>query len=168
MDVLDAIFTRRSIRKFTDEKVTAQELETILRAGFSAPTAHNFKPWDFVVLEDKEVLKDCAEHGKWHKMLPFADKVVVICGNSITQNNHDLLVNDCSAATENMLLAAHGLGLGAVWCGLVQPEMVEYYQNLLKAPEGVIPMAIVAIGHADQNPTAENRYNKDRVFYGSF
>src|SRR5690554_4415591 len=118
MNVLDAIFSRRSIRKFTGEQVKEEDLKTILKAGFQAPSAHNYQPREYIVVKDKEILNKISEFHKYAKMLPNAGCGIVVCGDTSKQEEIGFLVEDCSASIQNMLLAAHGLGLGAVWCGL--------------------------------------------------
>lgn len=118
MDVIQAIMTRRSIRKFTGEMINEEQLNTLLRAGCNAPSAHNYQPWHFVVVKNQEILSRIADKHPYAKMLPQAGCCIVVCGDDEKQQHKGFLVEDCSAAIQNILLAAHGIGLGAVWCGL--------------------------------------------------
>lgn len=148
MDTLTAMRTRRSIRKFTEESVSQEMLNTVLEAGFCAPSAHNLRPWEFVVVRDAAARQGIAEHGKYTKMAATADTVIAVCGDTVKSHFMELLINDCSAAVENMLLAAHGLRLGAVWCGVVQgQDLCDYLKELLKLPAHILPFALVVIGH---------------------
>jgi nitroreductase len=166
MDVLDAIFTRRSIRKFTGEQVDLNDLKTILKAGFSAPSAHNFRPWHFVVVREKSSLEAIAEFHPYGKMLPKAGCGIIVCGDSEKQKSEGFLVSDCSAAIQNMLLAAHGLGLGAVWCGLHPvPQLTGPMAELLKLPSTVIPVGIIALGHKTEDREAPDRYEDSKVHF---
>lgn len=160
---LKAIFTRRSIRKYTGELVPKALLDQVLTAGFCAPSAHNFRPWDFVLVKDKNLLETIADNGKYMKMVRHCDTAVIVCGDTARQTNHDLLVNDCSAAVENMLLAAHALGLGAVWCGVVHPEQIRFFQDRLKMPGHIVPAALIAIGYPDEERAAPDRFDPAHV-----
>jgi nitroreductase len=119
LNVLAAISTRRSIRAYTDQPITDEQLNTILNAGFCAPSAKNKRPWHFIVVRNKEQLTKLSETNIYSKMLPKCDCCIIVCGDKVLQGIKELLINDCSASTQNILLAAHGLGLGAVWCGVV-------------------------------------------------
>lgn len=166
MDVLDAIFTRRSIRKFTGEQVGEENLKTILKAGFSAPSAHNYRPQHFVVVREKSTLEAITSFHPYAKMLPNAGCGIIVCGDTEKQNATGFLVEDCSASIQNMLLAAHGLGLGAVWCGLYpHTELTEPMAKLLKLPETIIPVGLIALGHKDQEREAPDRYEDTKVHF---
>lgn len=127
--------TRRSIRRYTGEPVSEEMLHTLLHAGFCAPSAKNCRPWEFVVVRSRDKLKCFSEHAQYQKMAEHAAFAIVVCGDTRRLDHHDLLLNDCSAAVENILLAAHGLGLGAVWCGIVN-ELVNFFRQQLSLPEG--------------------------------
>lgn len=166
MDVLDAIFTRRSVRNFTGEPINEIDLKTILRAGFSAPSAHNTKPWHFVVVRNTASLESIAKFHTYGKMLPKAGCGIVVCGDSEKQNMPGFLVEDCSAALQNMLLAAHGLGLGAVWCGLHPvTQLTISMSELLKLPPTIKPVGIIALGHKNEEREAINRYDDSKVHF---
>lgn len=166
MDVLDAIFTRRSIRKFTGEQVSEEDLKTILKAGFSAPSAHNYRPQHFVIVREKSSLEAIASFHPYCKMLLNAGCGIIVCGDSEKQNATGFLVEDCSASIQNMLLAAHGLGLGAVWCGLYPiPKLTKPMAELLKLPSTIIPVGIIALGHKNQEREAPDRYEDSKVHF---
>jgi nitroreductase len=166
MDILEGIFTRKSIRKYTGEVVSEEDLKTILKAGFSAPSAHNFRPWHFVVVRDRASLEGIANFHTYGKMLPKAGCGIVVCGDTEKQELSGFLIEDCSAAMQNMLLAAHGLGLGAVWCGIYPvPELVKSTTELLNLPSNIIPVGIMSLGHKDEERTAKDRYDELKVHY---
>lgn len=166
MDVLDAIFTRRSIRKYTGEQVSEENLKTILKAGFSAPSAHNYRPQHFVVVRDKTSLEGITSFHPYAKMLPNAGCGIIVCGDTEKQNATGFLVEDCSASIQNMLLAAHGLGLGAVWCGLYpHDQLTKPMAELLKLPKAIIPIGLVVLGHKDQEREAPDRYEEEKVHF---
>lgn len=166
MDVLDAIFTRRSIRKFTGEQVSEENLKTILKAGFSAPSAHNYRPQHFVVVREKSTLESITSFHPYCKMLPNAGCGIIVCGDTKKQNVTGFLVEDCSASIQNMLLAAHGLGLGAVWCGLYpHDQLTKPMAELLKLPSTIIQIGLVVLGHKDQEREAPDRYEGEKVHF---
>lgn len=166
MNVLDAIFTRRSIRKFTGEPVSEENLKLILKAGFQAPSAHNFEPRDYIVVRDKEKLNKISEFHKYAKMLPNAGCGIVVCGDTRKQEELGFLVEDCSASIQNMLLAAHGLGLGAVWCGLYsREELVDDMSKVLDLPDYIIPIGMVVVGVKAEEKKVVDRYKEENVHY---
>ena len=164
MDALACIRTRRSIRRYTNEPVTDEELRTLLEAAFCAPSACNFRPCDFVTVRSQRTREKLAKASQFAKMLPQAPLCLVVCGDTKKQPVRELLVNDASAAVENILLAAHAVGLGAVWLGVHIGE--GWYGALceeLRLPENVLPLAGIAIGHPDEQRDAPERYVESRV-----
>ncbi len=155
--VLDALFARRSIRSYTDEPVSAQDIETIIRAGMFAPSAHNQRSWAFITVQDRQKLIELANCCKYWKMLneaPLAIACCAECEETDAESRTYLLHNVC-AATENMLLAIHGLGLGGVWLN-ASPQR-DFYKTATAAlgiPETVELVAVLAVGHPapDQPP----------------
>ncbi len=166
MNVLEAIFTRRSIRKYTGEAVLEEDLKTILKAGFCAPSAMNLQPRHFIVIKDNGILKKITEIHPYAKMLTQAGCGIIVCGDKTRQSEIGYLVEDCSASIQNMLLAAHGLGLGAVWCGVYPREQrVEGIKQVLNIPENIIPIGLVVVGHKDENKEPVDRYDETKVHY---
>ncbi len=166
LDVLQAIFTRRSIRNFTGEPLNQEEVETVLKAGFSAPSAHNMQPWHFVVIKNIKKLEEIARLHPYAKMLPQAGCAILVCGDTEKQNMEGFLIEDCSAAIQNILLAAHGIGLGAVWNGIYpMPEFIQIFRDTIKLPETVIPVGMVVIGHKSQDVEATDRYDSTKIHY---
>jgi len=166
VDVLDVIFTRRSIRKFTGEPINEDDLRAILKAGFQAPSAHDFQPRDFVVVRDKETIEKIAQFHKYGKMLPKAGCAIIVCGDKEKQPERGFLVEDCSASIQNILLAAHGLGLGAVWCGLYSvTDLIEPMSKVLGLPENIIPIGMVVLGAKDEEKEPIDRYDESKVHF---
>lgn len=170
METLEAIFKRRSIREYTDEMVTEQEIETLLRAAFSAPTAVNSQPWEFVVINDKEILDKIRE-----KMLFArynAPLAIVVCGNmkfALKSKDKDIWICDCSAAIENMLLAATDLGLASVWIGIYPGQSrMETMQKLIDCPEHVKPLGMVYFGHGTYQEPGRCRYNEKAIYWQKY
>lgn len=168
--VLDAIFTRTSVRTYQEGKtVSPDTVEILLRAAMSAPTAVNKQPWAFVVLDTRESLDSLAEVLPYAKMLHHAPLAIVTCGDmdkALEGNGRDFWIQDVSAATENMLIAAHALGLGAVWTG-VYPDMerVEAVQKRLGMPANIIPLSVVPIGYPSGEHQPKDKWNPDAVRY---
>jgi nitroreductase len=167
MDVLTAIRTRRSIRRYTADKIDDQALHTILDAGFCAPSASNKRPWHFLVIRDKATLELIAGAHPYAKMMTAADCCIVVCGDEAIQASVGLLVEDCSAAIQNMLLAAHGLGIGAVWCGLYGGRGDRHleFAELLEIPAGMLTIGMIAFGYPDETKSATDRFESSRVHY---
>jgi len=166
MDIIEAILTRRSIRKFTGEPVSRQDLETVLRAGCHAPSAHNFQPWEFIIIKDRDKFEKIAKIHPYAKMLPQADVCIIVCGDSKRQPKLGYLIEDCSASIQNILLAAHGIGLGAVWCGLYpEEERVNAIKEMCLLPEHIIPVGMVVMGHKGEDKKTEDRFKTEKLHY---
>lgn len=166
MNVLEAIFSRRSIRKFTDEVIEDAVLDTIIKAGCYAPTAENKQPWHFVIVKDKKVLGEVTSFHPHAKMVTQAGCVIVVCGDKTRQPQAGLLVEDCSAAIQNMLLAAHGFGLGAVWCALYPfTHLTKPTKQLLNLPTEIVPVGLIAVGKPAEEKRIVYRYDKAKVHF---
>jgi nitroreductase len=166
MDVLEAIFTRRSIRKYTGQPVSEEDLHTILRAGCYAPSARNHQPWHFIVIRDCNTLQAIADDHPYAKMLPQAGCCIVVCGDKEKQGMTGFLVEDCAAALQNMLLAAHGLGLGAVWSGLYPAaQRTKLITRLLGLPPNLLPIGMMALGRKAEERQTEERYDPAKVHF---
>ena len=164
-DTLDIIFKRRSIRKYTDQPVEPEKLDQLLQAGMAAPSAMNCKPWEFVVVTDPEKL------AQFRKRLIFGDRnapaAIVVCGNPRLSPNPAarlFWVQDCSAAAENILIAAAGLGLGTVWVG-VHPvgEFVRIVRQIAGLPRHVKPLSLIYVGYPAEEKAARTQYDPRRV-----
>ena len=167
MDILNVIFSRRSIRNYQGRRLERETLEQLLRAAMAAPTAANAQPWEFVVVDEPEYLdplKSVLPFGKYNP--PAA---IVVCGNPDIANNSAgklYWVQDCSAAIENMLIAAAGMGLGTVWIGVYPLESrVESVRKVLNIPENVTPLGVVYVGYPAEQKEARTQYNPHRVYW---
>jgi nitroreductase len=166
MEAYDCIVTRRSIRKFTGEPVSKQDAEKILRAAMAAPSAGNQQPWHFVLLEDRASREAVSAMNPYAKMLPEAGLGIVVIADT-RDLKHPMWEQDCSAAVENALLAAHALGLGGVWLGWwPKMERVEPLKEYLGLPEGIEPLAVLAIGAPVEAKPPSDRYDPERVRVG--
>jgi nitroreductase len=165
---LDYVFSRRSIRSYQPEDVEEGLVHDLLEAAMAAPSAVAKDPWQFVVIRNRSMLAKIAEGLPNGKMLADAPVGVVVCGD--LQRAHDgqlsYLLQDCSAAIENLLLAASTLGLGACWLGVhPREERVAHIRLLLHIPEGVIPVAAIAIGWPAESHKPRTRYRADAVHH---
>lgn len=165
MDLFEAIHHRRSIRKFTDEAVTDEDVRTLLQAAMTAPTACNQQPWQFAVVTDRDKLDAVKSFSPHAHMASHAPLGILICGDtSLEPRCPGYWVQDCSAAMQNLLLAVHGLGLGAVWTGVYPVEdRIEGFRQLLNVPERIVPFGFAVIGHPAQPSGPADRYREDRV-----
>ena len=161
--------TRTSIRDYTDQTISADTIETLLRAGMAAPSAVNKQPWHFIVVNKKEKLMELASTNPYAKMLEKAPLAIVVCGDmskALEGDARAFWVQDCSAATENILLAAHALGLGAVWTGLYpNMERVDAVSEVLNLTDNIIPLCTVVIGHPAEQPQPKDKWNPENVSY---
>jgi nitroreductase len=169
METVDAIFTRRSIRKYLPKTVTCDLLENILKAGMNAPSAGNEQPWHFITIDKHSLLQKISEIHPYAKMLKDAPFAILVCGDLSVLKFKDLWVQDCSAASENMLLAAHDLGLGAVWIGVFPAEnLVREVRSILNIPQHIVPFSIIGIQHPAEEKTGRLRYDKSKVHTNSW
>lgn len=170
MSAIDAIYSRRSIRRYQPKKIEKEKIETLLKAAMAAPSAMNFKPWEFVVVTKTEILDEIRSalmFGKFN-----APAAIIVCGNTSFFKNpvaSKYWVQDCSAATQNILLAAVELGLGTVWCG-VHPihNFTKRISTILDLPENVKPLNVIYVGYPAEEKPARTQYDPDRVHWDSF
>lgn len=160
MDAIECIMTRRSIRRYTDEPVARELVDSVLAAAAAAPSAGNQQPWRFIVLDDREVLTAAADTTPYGRMLTEAAFAVVVCSDTRDLKHPGMWQQDCSAAVENALLAAHALGLGGVWLGYwPKMERVTPLKELLGIPEGIEPLAVLAFGHPAEEKAPAGRFD---------
>mgnify|MGYP001068744350 FL=1 len=163
---MEAILTRRSIRKYTNQPVPEQVVKELLEAAMSAPSAVNQQPWQFIVINDRKILGEIPKLHPYSLMLRAAPVAILVCGDLQLEKMRGYWVQDCSAATENILVAANAKGLGAVWLGVYPVERrVTGIKKLLDLPENVIPFSIVSIGYPAVKKPPANRYDSSRIHY---
>lgn len=169
-EAIKNIMTRTSVRQFTDQAVSKTDIETLLRAGMAAPTAVNKQPWHFVAVTDKAKLKELS--GGRGRMLEQCALAIVVCGDmtkALPGKGQAYWIQDCSAATENILLAAHALGLGAVWTGVYpMDERVAAVSAAVKLPETIVPLCVIVIGHPAEQPAPKDKWKPENVSYNEF
>ena len=158
------ILARRSIRKYTSEPVTDEDIKKLLEAAMAAPTGGNRKPWHFIIIKEKETLDKLAVRHPYGKMLTEAPLCIAVCGDpGLTPLPRNFVPQDCSAATMNILHAAVALGLGAVWIGLALDEHYDMARSLLGIPEDIVPHNLIAIGHPAEQKEPRTQYDETRV-----
>lgn len=170
--VLSNIMTRTSIRAYQNKAVEADKVEKLLRAAMAAPTAVNKQPWHFVVITDKKMLAALAETSPNASMVAQASLAIVVCGDmkkALDGGARDFWIQDASAASENILLAAHAMGLGAVWTGTYpDPERCAKVAKLLKLPQTLIPLNAIVIGYPAENPAPKDKWKPENISYNFF
>lgn len=169
--VYNNIMTRSSVRSYTNQPVDKQIVEKLLRAGMSAPTAGNRQPWELLVIDERGVLDSIPTIIKAARMAEKSQLAIVVLGSPSKALMPEYWVQDCSAVTENILLAAHGFGLGAVWCG-AYPEngsgRVAAMGKLLDLPEGTHALSVIVIGHPNKEPVIKDKWKTDKVHYNKY
>jgi nitroreductase/flavin reductase (DIM6/NTAB) family NADH-FMN oxidoreductase RutF len=170
--VMENIMTRTSIRAYEDRQIEDEKVEKMLQAAMAAPTAGNKQPWKFVVIKDKNTLKTISGHFHTMTMTENAPMAIVVCGDmdlTFPEDGRDYWVEDASAATENLLLAAHSMGLGAVWCGIYpMQDRVKYLSELLKLPENIVPLNVIPVGYPAEDPAPKDKWKPENVHYESW
>lgn len=174
---LDNIFARKSVRQYTSEPITAEQLEMLVKAAMAAPSGRNLQPWHFVVVTD-QAIKDSMVTNNHNKMISEAAAVVVVCAETMTKMKaspdateevlmeNQLWRDDCAAATENLLLAAEAMGLGAVWTACYPfEERMNPVRAAVGLPENITPYAVVPIGHPAGNDQPKDKWKPEKVHY---
>jgi nitroreductase len=169
MEAMDAILSRRSIRKYAVDSIPEDLIDELLQAAMSAPSSNNEQPWHFVVIDNRKILDDIPKFHPHSQMLTEAPLAIVVCGDLSLQKRKGWWVQDCSASTQNILIAANAKGLGAVWLGVYPREQrVEGIRKLLGLPEHIIPLCIVSIGYPAKRKPPSNRYDPARVHHNKW
>lgn len=168
--VLANMTQRKSVRHFvSDKKVDEKTLETLVKAGMTAPTARNSQPWEFYIITSPDTFKTLEEGLPYAKMLSQVSAAIVVCGNveyMLEGEGREYWVQDCSAATQNILLAAEALGLGAVWTGVYPVrERVRLVQEALSLPSTHLPLCLIPVGYPDGQDQPKDKYKADRIHW---
>ncbi len=170
MDTLEAIFTRRSIRKFKSTSLNQEQTETLLKAAMFAPSAGNGQPWEFVVITSQEGRDKVAQIHPYAQMAKTAPLCILVCGDTQKSKYAEMFwQQDCSAAVQNILLAAHAMGLGSVWTGIYPvQERVSEFTTAFNLPQNVYPLGCIVIGYPDQELPKAERYNPSAIHYEKY
>jgi nitroreductase len=163
---MDAIYKRRSIRKYTKEDVPEEEVLQFIKAGMNAPSAGNQQPWHFIVINDREILVEITKIHPYAQMLDQASCAILVCGDLDLEKHKDYWVQDCSAATQNILLSIADRGFGGVWLGVYpRQDRVEGIRKLLRIPERIVPFALISLGVPAEEKKPRDEFKKERVRY---
>lgn len=167
---LTNIMTRTSVRDYADTPILDETLDTIIRAGMAAPTALNLQPWKFVVVNQRNLLDSLAK-GNW-RAAAKAQAAIVVCGdttNVCPGEGKDFWIQDCSAATENILLAAHAVGLGAVWCGCHPVnERINMVREIFEIPDSIVPLSVIMLGYPAQQQEPKDKYKPENIHFNKW
>lgn len=172
--VLDNIASRKSVRSYTDQPVPDEMVEQLLRAAMAAPTAMNRQPWEFIVVNDRDTLDALAGKLKYAKMLAQAPLAIVVCSETMitlkdgTKVENNFWEHDASAATENLLLAAEALGLGAVWTAASDGERSAAVREALHIPGTIMPLCVIPIGFPAGNDQPKDKWKPEKIHYNSW
>ena len=169
--ILDNILARPSIRSYQDRPVEQDKIENLLRAGMAAPSAVDKRPWHFIVVTDRQVLNGLAEANPNAGMAARAPLAIVVCGDKTRALTRvpDYWVQDVAAATENILLAAQGMGLGAVWTGTYPTtERVEKVTAVLNLPEHIVPFCTIVIGYPERYQAPKDKWDEGNISYNTY
>jgi nitroreductase len=163
---MKAILARRSIRHYTKEPVSQDTIEQLLKAAMAAPSAGNQQPWHFIVIQDRQILDDIPNIHAYAQMTAEASLAILVCGDLGIEKHPGFWVQDCSAATENILIEACEIGLGAVWVGVYPNEQrVEALSKLVGLPDKIIPLSLIPIGYPAEHKSPSERYNIAKIHY---
>lgn len=166
----DILFSRRSIRKYIKGKeVEDEKVEYILKAAMYAPSANNKRNWEFIVVKNRDTLNKIMDVHPYAKMLETASMAVVVCGDLSDESGKLYWQQNCSAALENMMLAAKAKDLGTVWLGVApREERMNAIIKLFNLPDNIKPLGIVAVGYPDGEPNAPERFEPNKIHYEKF
>jgi nitroreductase len=164
---LDVILKRKSVRSYTGEVVPKEKLDILLRAAMAAPSGRNQQPWAFISITDLAILQKLAEGLPYAKMLPEAGAAIVVCGYSAPHerpNSKDLWEQDCAAATQNILLAAEAMNLGAVWTAVhPYPDRQEFIREILDIPQEIYPFCVIPVGYPTGIEQPKDKFDEAKI-----
>lgn len=162
--VLQTLLNRKSVRNYTDKEVPLDVVEQLLKAGMAAPSSKDRRPWHFIVISDKDMLKNLGGQLKNASCLKDANKAIVVCGDDRLSDNCWFL--DCSAVTQNILIAAEAMGLGAVWTSVFPYEdRMDIVNKAFRLEENIHPLSIIPLGYPSKEVKAKNKYDESRIHY---
>lgn len=164
MEISEAIFTRRSVRKYKDIDIDQSLIDKILAAAMQAPSARNYQPWHFLYTKDKQQLASLSDIHPYGKMLASAGCAILVCGDLSIEPEMGYNALNCAAAIQNILLMAHALNLGAVWLGIFpRKDRMDDFTNFFELPDNIVPIGIVSIGYPDEKIDPINRFDALKI-----
>ncbi len=168
---LKTIHSRKSVRKFTTQEVSKSDLETIMKAGMAAPSGHDTRLWQFIVLTERDKMMALRKELVWATGLDTSTVAIVVCGDmsKVDERNPEFWLTDTSAATQNMLLAIESMGLGGVWCTLYPGEKrMSHARKVLDLPEHIMPMCVIPIGYPAGENRAKDKYDPTTIHWNKW
>lgn len=169
MDLMQGLLTRRSVRVYKDEKINETDMDEMIKAGMFAPSARNQQPWAFVTTNEKDVLKKISEKVETAKMAENAGFAIVVCADKAGLASPDYFMQDCSACVQNILLAAHAKGLGAVWIGMhPKNEREQAVRDVFGIPENIVVAAVIVGGALKEGLPVVDRYRPQVIHHGKW
>jgi len=166
MELFDTIFNRRSIRSYKPGEISDEQVQQMLKAAMFAPSASNNQPWHFIVIRDRKILDEIPSFHPSSNMLKDAVLAILVCGYVDKNRLPGYWMIDCANATQNLLLATHALGLGAVWLGITpNPQRMAGMLKLLPLPEDVQPFALISLGIPAEIPPQPERFKPERIHF---
>jgi len=164
MDAMEVIFTRRSVRKYNKKSINENLIKELLEAAMSAPSAGNEQPWHFIIINDPDILNQIPSFHNHAKMLKDASIAILVCGDLNLEKHKGMWIQDCSAATQNILLAVRAKELGAVWLGIYpRLERIKGMKELTKLPENIMPFSLISIGYPAVSQEKVKRFDSSRI-----
>jgi len=164
--VLQNIFSRKSVRNFTDQEVSKEDLELLVKAGMAAPSGKNVQPWSFVIVSDRETLDKMAEGLPYAKMLKNVKHAIIVCGDADKSSYWYL---DCSAAAQNILLAAEAMGLGGTWTAAYPyDERINVVKENIGLPDNIIPLNVIPIGYPKGIEKPKDKWDSTKVHWNKY
>ncbi|HOO55586.1 MAG TPA: nitroreductase family protein [bacterium] len=161
---MEAIFTRRTIRRYKPDPVSEDDIQDLIRAAMCAPSTGRQEPWQFVIIDDRELLKEIQEGFPYGNMIEKVPVAILVCCDQSLEIHKWHGIMDCSAAVENILIAANYKKLGSAWLGVYPDDkMMELFRNLVGLPEHVIPFALVAIGHPAEEKLPKEKFDSSKI-----
>lgn len=169
MDAIEAILTRRSVRKYSKKPISEKIIKELLEAAMSAPSAGNEQPWHFIIIDDPNILSKVPTFHNHAQMLKNTSIAILVCGDMNLDNHKGMWIQDCSAATENILIAVRAKDLGAVWLGIYpREERIKGMIDLLKLPKNIMPFSLISIGNPTENQDRVDRYDLSRIHHNKW
>jgi nitroreductase len=169
MEVQEALLNRRSIRKYKDQKISKKDIDKILKAAMYAPSAMNLQAWQYIIIDDNAILIETIKSIPYAELLKQSAAAILVCGDSLIEKNESWLLQNCSASIQNILLSAHGLGIGSCWIAI--HGMDDVYNNIktqFKLPENIVPVSLISLGYPDEVVKAEERFKEEKIHYNKW
>lgn len=164
--VIENILSRKSVRDFIGKKVENEKIAILLKAGMAAPSGRDLRPWELIVIQNRSTLDSMAAELPYAKMLNKAPMAIIVCGDSIRSSYWYL---DCSAVSENILLAAESLELGAVWTAAYPyKDRINTVRKYTNIPENIIPLCVIPIGYPNGSQSPKNKFDEKKIHYEKF